>query len=136
MAGFTVVRPDTAFANAAPKGKKRPREHDRDHLAMIRQLPCCVCGTRKSVEAAHLRMSNALLGKAEPGIAAKPDDAWALPLCDGHHRTYPDSQHNIGEEKFWEKNSIDPFYLCLALWKARGDDILMESIIRANLHAR
>ena len=59
MAGFAIVRPDTAFANAAPKGKKRPRDHDRDHLAMIRQLPCCVCGEIK-VEAHHADYSKPL----------------------------------------------------------------------------
>lgn len=125
-----------AFANAPAKGQKRPRKEDGAHLKCIRKLPCCVCGTRTSVEAAHLRISNRALGKAEPGMGAKPDDAWTLPLCAGHHRLSPDSQHNVGEQKFWAKHSINPFLTALALWKASGDVELMETIIVSCKNAR
>ena len=75
-------------------------------------------------------MSCAELGKFEPGMQAKPDDCWVVPLCSGHHRTLPCSQHNIGEEHFWKSWNIDPFALALSLWRARNDAELMDKIVR------
>lgn len=129
MAGFRILRDPEAFSNAPAAGQKRPRKADDGHLRSIRQLPCCVCGSHRNVEAAHLRMPSIQFGKAEAGIGAKPDDAWTTPLCADHHRLLPNSQHNIGEKKFWELHSINPFILALSLWKATGDDILMETIV-------
>lgn len=110
--------------------QRRPRVKDDKHLRFIRTLPCCVCGSRYQIEAAHLRQSSAAHGKLEPGIAAKPDDKWTTPLCNGHHQSHPDAQHRIGEEAFWEMHGIDPFALCLALYEASGDSERAEQIIR------
>jgi len=46
------------------------------------------------------------------GIAAKPDDMWALPLLHAHHMNQHSSRH--GELGWWESKGVDdPFALCL-----------------------
>ncbi len=100
--------------------QRRPRVKDGNHLDFIRTLPCLVCGAFP-VEAAHIRMSSEVADKRETGIAEKPDDAFTVPLCAKCHRTGPESQHNIGEYKFWQKCKIPPIFVSLALWQATGD---------------
>lgn len=124
-----IVRPTTAFAAAPPKGKRRPRRLHQQHTKFIRSLPCCVCGSRKQVEAAHVRMASAVHGKRETGGAEKPDDSWTVPLCRRHHQDDPQAQHRIGEKAFWELHGIDPFLLALALWCATGDEDRAEAVI-------
>lgn len=125
---------DTAFSVA--RQKKSPRVENGQHLKEIRGLPCCVCGTRKEIEAAHIRMANRRLGKLEAGMGAKPDDSWSVPLCSGHHRLFPASQHNAGEAIFWNSHNVDPFLLALALWRASGRTGEMEIIVAETLNAK
>jgi hypothetical protein len=122
-----LVRPLTAFALDGGALRKRSRALARDHLKAIRLLPCAVCASRRSTEAAHVRSSNLRYGKQQAGLGTKPDDAWTVPLCADHHR----EQHQIGEASFWEKHRVDPFVLALALWRASGDDAAMEQIVRS-----
>jgi hypothetical protein len=65
---------------------------DKDHLAFIRQLPCCVSlKNSEPCHAAHVRIG------ANGGMGMKPGDNFVLPLCaDVHGR-----QHAIGESEFW-----------------------------------
>ena len=105
--------------------KRQPRSRNEQHLDFIRSLPCCVCLDNTSVEAAHLRMSDARIGKFNAGVGAKPDDKFTLPLCGKHHRI----QHEIGEEKFWYGE--DPIFLSLALYSVGGDVEMGEYIIKA-----
>ncbi len=128
MAGFRIVRPDTAFAAGAPKGKRRPRETLREHTKFVRSLPCCICGSRRQVEAAHVRSPSAAHGKSESGTGAKPSDEWTVPLCRAHHQDASDAQHEVGERKFWAMHGLDPFTLALSLWCATGDEDRGEAI--------
>lgn len=109
---------------------KRGHNKDSEHLERIRELPCCVpsCGKITEIEAAHVRSPSARFAKVE-GIGMKPSDAWTLPLCARHHRINDDSQHNRGEEWFWNYHRIDPFVLALALWEASGDMNRMRLIV-------
>lgn len=110
--------------------QKRPRREAGSHLAFIRKLPCCICGSYAKVQPAHLRMSSAVHGKFNSGVGAKPDDAWVTPLCEPHHLTLPDAQHVIGDEAaFWAKHRIDPFLLALSLWRVTGREDEAEQII-------
>lgn len=118
-----IVRPATAFSLSS--GRKRPRQEKKDHLKFIRKLPCCICGTHKNVEAAHIRMGSQQFGKRETGMQEKPDDSWTIPLCAWHHRL----QHEFGEETFWKMHKINPFILALALWRASGDEAAGELIV-------
>lgn len=87
------------------------------HLDWIRSLPCTVCENPHETEAAHVRMSEASVGKPITGIGIKPDDSWVTPLCGVCHR----QQHEEDERRFWFRYGINPIRLALALWQASGD---------------
>lgn len=88
---------------------KRPQ-----HLERVRQLPCAVCLNPIETEAAHVRFSDARIGKTNPG-GKKPDDKFTVPLCSRHHR----EQHQMGDERaFWDKYNRDPILLALAIYAA------------------
>ena len=96
-----------------PKVRKQAWERDRDHLAFIRQLPCCVCG-RTPCDAAHVRTGT------DGAMARKPSDRHVVPLCNGDwfapapqgcHQT----QHIFGEQSFWDDHA-DPLDLAAKLW--------------------
>jgi len=75
----------------------KPQRNPR-YLAWIRTQPCCVCGSRKAVEASHT---------GPHGIGQKSADTSAIPLCAKHHRTGADSYHRLGPRKFSEKHNLD-----------------------------
>ena len=81
------------------------------------------------MEAAHVRMVDRSVGKRSTGMAEKPDDKWALPLCTAHHR----SQHETSEKEFWAGWEKDPVKLALALWDAQSDYMLASEIIRGQI---
>lgn len=89
------------------KGKKahdRGREHDEGHLDLIRRLPCIITKLRgEGIQAAHLRLSDAEVGKLNAGGGARPSDSWTLPL----HHTKHEEQHQGGEAAFWVRHGID-----------------------------
>ena len=111
--------------------QRRPRVESGSHLDFIRSLPCLICGAQ--AEAAHIRMSAAHVGKINPGVGARSDDAWTVPLCPDHHRNGPQSQHGVGDEAaWWKSHGIDPLLIALALWKASGDYEIGQGIIWMN----
>ena len=75
----------------------KPQRNPR-YLAWIRTQPCCVCGSRKAVEASHT---------GPHGIGQKSADTSAIPLCAKHHRTGADSYHRLGPRKFSEKHGLN-----------------------------
>jgi hypothetical protein len=75
----------------------KPQRNPR-YLAWIRTQPCCVCGSRRSIEASHT---------GPHGIGQKSPDSSAIPLCAKHHRTGNDSYHRLGPRKFSEKHNLD-----------------------------
>jgi hypothetical protein len=121
-----ILRPSTAFSTGG--NRKRPRIEEPKHLAFIRKLPCVACGTRRNIEAAHIRMGSILHGKRQAGLQEKPDDKWSWPACPRHH----DEQHSMNEAAFWSALAIDPFLLALLLHDATGDEERAEGIIRAH----
>lgn len=108
---------------------KRPRQHDADHLAFVRQLPCIVCGDDLTVEAAHIRFSDLHAGKRSTGMAEKSDDKFTVPLCSKCHR----AQHRCSERGWWEAKAIDPVKVALALYVNHGDHEAAAMICRATL---
>lgn len=91
---------------------KRPRIKNDKHLDYIRSLPCCICGDDTSTEAAHIRVASLENGKPHTGMAEKPSDKWAVPLCGRHHR----EQHAFGNElEWWKCHGINPFILAMTL---------------------
>ena len=102
--------------------------NDPAYLAMVRQCPCLKCGMDPSSEAAHVRMSSAVHGKA-PAMGKKPKDRHAVPLCASCHTRDPDSQHRIGEQLFWHNIGLNPLYVCDKLYAQRGDIVAMRAVI-------
>lgn len=101
--------------------QRKPRERDPKHLAFVRAQPCCVCGSVRMVEAAHVRMSCPNRGKSETGMQEKPDDKWTVSLCAYHHRTGIAAQHVLGERTFWfHVHGRNPFEIAELLWIASG----------------
>jgi hypothetical protein len=75
---------------------KPPR--DPEYLAFVRSLPCCVCGSRRSVEAHHT---------GPRGLSQKSSDYSAIPLCALlHHRAGKHSFHVLGRRAFEEHHKI------------------------------
>jgi hypothetical protein len=95
-------------------GFKQPRQKDEKHLNFIRSLPCCICGGIDT-EAAHIRTASLEHGKRGLGMQEKASDAWAVPLCNAHHR----EQHSMNEMAFWKMHGINPFLLAMSLRAGR-----------------
>lgn len=68
----------------SPEGKA-----GREYMAMVRMLPCVVCGTTDGVEAHHC--FHGRYGQR------KTDDTATIPLCIFHHRIGPDAIHRAKE---------------------------------------
>jgi hypothetical protein len=68
------------------------------YLQWIRTLPCSVCRTTRTVEAAHT---------GPHGLSQKSSDLSAIPLCVRHHRTGDDSYHRLGPRKFAEVHQVN-----------------------------
>lgn len=100
--------------------QRAPRQRDEKHLDFVRSQPCCVCRKAPQSEAARIRMRRCEIGKPPTGMQQKPDDKWTVPLCTACHRTGPDAQHSMGEQKFWDRVGLEPFAIALALWNASG----------------
>jgi hypothetical protein len=75
----------------------KPTRNPR-YLTWIRTLPCCVCGSKKGIEASHT---------GPHGLGQKSPDSSAIPLCPKHHRTGDDSYHRLGPRKFAQKHHLD-----------------------------
>jgi hypothetical protein len=125
IAGRVPIEPE-AFSRDLGTRRRRPRAQSREHLAFVRTLPCLVCGSRKTVQAAHIRMASKTYGKRGTGMGEKPDDKFTVPLCPMHHT----EQHAGNEMTFWAKQGIDPFKVALTLFAHSGDDEAAEAVIR------
>lgn len=99
--------------------QRQPRHHDAKFLAWLRRQPCCICGTRPS-EASHIRIGNLEMDKPPTGMAEKPSDFWALPICARDHREGPFSLHNMGEENFYARHRLNAFALAIRLYREFG----------------
>lgn len=75
----------------------KPRRNPR-YLAWIRTQPCCVCGSRRRIEASHT---------GPHGLGQKSPDSSAIPLCRRHHWTGDDSYHRLGPRKFAQIHNLD-----------------------------
>lgn len=126
--GLKTARPDRTRKPARERG----RQEDAAHLALIRKLPCLITGERERVEAAHIRYSDASMGKRNAGIGAKPDDCWTVPLSARLHA----EQHSEGERWFWERHGINPLLIAQRLYgvstglraAAQPEDIIIAAM--------
>jgi hypothetical protein len=102
--------------------QRHPRERDQAHIDYVNKLPCCVCGSTRNVEAAHLKLRLPEVGKVDaPGMQMKEDDRWVTPLCNYHHLSGILAQHRVGEQRFWfEIHGRNPFEIAASLWIESG----------------
>jgi hypothetical protein len=101
--------------------QRQPRQRDEMHLRYVRAQPCCVCGSTRNVEAAHLKLRKPEIGKDMPGMSEKADDRFTTPLCHYHHQSSILSQHKVGEKVFWfEIHGRNPFEIAERLWIESG----------------
>ena len=109
---FLRPMPASRIPKAIARGKPQPNLHRRgQHLAFVRQLPCVACGRAAPSEAAHVRTGT------DSGVAIKPPDRYAVPLCADCHA----KQHRVGELSFWSALRIDPVSVSLRLWTISVD---------------
>ena len=107
----------STLAIAAPR-----RYRNREHLRLVMQQPCLICG-RKPSDPHHLRyMQPRALGR-------KASDEFAVPLCRVHHR----AAHRTGDERAWWKASgIDPIKIARKLWnETRQNEGRMPTMTQA-----
>jgi len=113
--------PTARIPRSVPKPAPKVRSGmDANHLAMVRKLPCCVCGVRPRIVAHHL------LRTGEHGMGRKSSDKWAVSLCATCHAAL---HHNGDEEAFLMSHGIDGRALASALWAVRGDLEAMERVV-------
>lgn len=132
------IRRDLVLCNFRPSVRQRKQRrsgewrktrpgNDPSHLELIRKLPCCICLTRKEVQAHHLYCSG------ERGMGLKSPDRYAVPLCAIPHH---DEVGRIGsrneEEWFQKKGGFDCLELAAALWANRGDIEAMFRVLMAH----
>jgi hypothetical protein len=86
---------------AIPKPK---RERNESYLKFVRQQPCLIFQAMDGmafclgpVEAHHIRKGE------HSGVATKPSDFTALPLCITHHHAY----HGAGHDSFCDVYELD-----------------------------
>ena len=101
------------------------RIRDRDHVRLVAQKPCLVCGRRPS-DPHHLRFTqNRAMGR-------KASDEFTVPLCRGHHREL----HRSGDEAtWWKRQGIDPTLPARALW-LESHPLLQTGEGMATMHHR
>jgi len=91
------------FALTLPEPR---RVRDREHLRLVAQKACLVCGRRPS-DPHHLRFAQSR------AMGRKVSDEFTVPMCRGHHREL----HRSGdEEAWWKSKDIDPAPAARALW--------------------
>lgn len=110
----------------------RVRVHDDKHLALIRKCMCICCGMDPCGVAAHVRMSSAAHGKPMPGMQAKPDDKWTLPLCNDCHVRQGDE----GELTFWYGVGISAVHWCVEIFKVTGNLEAMRAAVMRSFKER
>jgi hypothetical protein len=82
------------------------RVRDREHVRLVAQNACLVCGRHPS-DPHHLRFAQTR------AMGRKVSDEFTVPLCRGHHREL----HRSGDEAaWWKKQGIDPTLTARALW--------------------
>lgn len=104
----------------------------KNHLALIRLLPCCITGRPGPNDPHHLTSGPAA---KERGVGLKATDRWAVPLSRVPH----DQVQNIGSrnEQAWfrERGIADVVALAAELWQATGDPAEMQRAIRRHSQA-
>jgi hypothetical protein len=98
------------------------RYRNKEHLRLVAQQACLVCG-RKPSDPHHLTFTQ------PRALGRKVSDEFVAPLCRIHHR----AAHRAGDERaWWEQVGIDPVKVARELWrKACLSDGTLQPSLRA-----
>lgn len=92
------------------------------HRAWLRSHHCVVPGClAEPIEVSHLRTA------ANAGVALKPHDGFAVPMCHAHHAEY----HQRGHKEFQRQYGVDLAALAVAFVKDSRDHAMRESLALA-----
>jgi hypothetical protein len=121
-----------------PKGAKKPKASKRakrpgmskDHVALIRRMPCCVTLAMPGGEIHHLKSGEA---KQERGTGMRATDRWGVPMSHDAHMAL-ERVGSRGERKWFRDRGIEnPHALAAALWGATGDLPRMIKVLMAHV---
>jgi hypothetical protein len=103
---FAEVKTEHVDKSALTIAEPR-RYRNKEHLRLVAQQACLVCG-RKPSDPHHL-------GFMQPrALGRKVSDEFAVPLCRTHHR----AAHRAGDERaWWNQVGIDPVEVARELWR-------------------
>jgi hypothetical protein len=83
---------------ATPWRKESKPTRDKGYLAFIRRQPCCVCGSRRGVQAAHT---------GPRGLSQRSSARQSIPLCYRDHKGGNQSYHALGPVRFAQTHHLD-----------------------------
>lgn len=125
-------RPSAEEIAMRPRKKARTfQERSEAHLAMVRQLGCAVCETRRTIHAHHLRHG---IAARERGLGLKCSDFLVVPLCWMHH----EECHRVGgkfEAHWYDKFGMSAVNLAAALRANTGNLGNMMAVLAAHKRA-
>lgn len=114
----------------AKTGNSKWREErpgmSEDHLALIRQMPCCECLKIPCGEAHHLKANT-----GERGMSVRSTDRWVVPVCHACHMAV-EAVGAKRETAYFQDIGFDPIELAQALWAATGDLPKMVRVLTAH----
>jgi hypothetical protein len=114
-----------------PSAQQRREGNCEKHLALIRQLPCCVTGRAGPNDPHHLKSGPAA---KERGVGMRATDKWLVPLCRSAH----DELERLGsrsEDAWFRAHGIaDVVELAAALWHGTGDVERMTRIVQSHMN--
>ena len=118
------------FPSAASRARaKRAAREDNSlaHLALVRQLWCCLGHERQNIDCHHLQAGPARQWR---GFGMKSPDRWVVPLVRWRH----EELHRLGsrhEFEFFMSQGINPYNLAWALWINTGNLATMGRVLVA-----
>lgn len=124
LANFRDRGPKNQHKNSE-RYKERPGMSE-EHLALVRQMPCCTCRAKPPGDPHHLKA-----GTGERGMGVRSTDKWAVPMCrDCHGGVERAGSRN--ERAWFEARGIGSNELARDLWLNTGDLPKMIKILQAH----
>lgn len=115
--------------------KKREKRagNSKNHLALLRLMPCCITLTMPGGQVHHLKSGEA---KAERGAAMRATDRWGLPISHDAHMSL-EAVGARGERRWFREHGIEnPHALAAALWTNTGDLARMIKVLMAHVRGQ
>jgi hypothetical protein len=84
--------------------KRKPGDVDKEYVAWIHSLKCCVPYCVTHIDRAYARVEAHHAG--DHGLAQRAPDRTCIPLCVWHHREGGDSIHRMGS-RFWGAHGLE-----------------------------